>query len=292
MEDITKAMPIEKVGFVGQCQSHPSGYEHQATSRYSYHKPSTKRIAEIAMQALEAARAKDVEAHERNIPALAHNLALRERIVGMMKAAGIPDSWSERDTSSRARYPKNKTVAAGYLGDLAKHVVIADGFAYATSTYESLKTRYQAYAEEAGKEAERLERERAAEADRQKEERRKNLALASVILRYGLAEDADWPEILEQLCAKDQRLDLAVAMQQTRADWSEGPDRVSNALDRFVIETTEDKDIANDVLRCLDGFDDGRVFRDTTWNYDRLFASVSDQQLAADVQTALTHTSR
>jgi hypothetical protein len=29
------------------------------------------------------------------------------------------------------------------------------------------------------------------------------------------------------------------------------------------------------------------VFRDTTWNYDVLFASVADQQLSADVQTAL-----
>lgn len=291
MDAITKAMPIEKVGFVGQCQSHPSGYEHQATSRYSYHKPSKKHVAEIAMQALEAARAKDVEAHERNIPALAHNQALRESIVATMKAAGIPDSWSERDTSSRARFPKNKTVSAGYLADLNKHVVVADGFAHATMTYESLKTRYQTYADEAGKEAERLEQERAAEADRQKEERRKNLALASIILRYGLGEDADWPDVLDALRAKNQRLDLAVAMQQTRGDWSDGPYRVRDALNGFQIETTEDKDIANDVLSCLEEFCDGRVFRDTTWSYDRLFASVEDQQLVADVQTAFTHTS-
>lgn len=291
MDDISKAMPIEKVGFVGQCQSHPSGYQHQATSSYSFHKPSTKRIAEVAMQALEAARAKDVEAHERNVPALAHNQDLRDRIIATMKAAGIPDSWSERDTSSRARYPKNKTVPAGYLADLNKHVVVTDGFAYATSSYETLKTRYQAYADEADKEAERQERERAAEADRQKEERRKNLALASIILRYELDRDADWPDVLGALRAKNQRLDLAVAMQQTRGDWSEGPYRVRDALNGFQIETTEDKDIANDVLSCLEDFSDGRVFRDTTWSYDRLFASVEDQQLVADVQTALTHTS-
>nr|WP_315598608.1 hypothetical protein [uncultured Cupriavidus sp.] len=81
-----------------------------------------------------------------------------------MKAAGIPDSWSERDTSSRARFPKNKTASAGYLAELNKHVVVTDGFAYATSSYETLKTRYQAYADEAGKEVERQERERAVDA--------------------------------------------------------------------------------------------------------------------------------
>lgn len=289
MDDISKAMPIEKVGYVGQCQSHPSGYEHSAKVGYST--PTSSRIATYAMQALEVARAKDVEAHEKNVPALAHNKALRERVVAMMKSIGIPDSWSERDFASRSRYPKNKTVSAGYLADLAKHVVVSDGFESATHTYESLKKRYEEYAASAEREAQRAEQERAAAAEREKEARRKNLAIASIILRYSLEEDADWPDILEVLCAKDQRLDLAVAMQQTRNDWNEGAYRVSNALDRFVIETTEDKDIANDVLRCLENFDDGRVFRDTTWNYGRLFASVADQQLAADVQTALTHTS-
>ncbi|WP_434033674.1 hypothetical protein [Cupriavidus sp. a3] len=287
MEEITKAMPIEMVGHVGKCQSHPSGYEHAAKLGYS--KPSASRIAAYAMQTLEAARTKDVEAHEKNISALAHNQALRDRIVSMMKAAGIPDSWSERDHASRARYPKSKTVSAGYLSDLAKHVAVSDGFASATSTYESLKKRYEEYAATAAQEAQRAEQQRAAEADRQKEERRKNIALVSIILRHGLDEDSDWPDILEALRSKDQRLDLAVAMQQTRGDWSEGTYRVRDALDRFQIETTEDKDIANDVLACLEDFCDGRVFRDTTWNYSRLFASVADQQLAADVQQAATN---
>ncbi|AMR77634.1 hypothetical protein [Cupriavidus nantongensis] len=284
MEEITKAMPIEMVGHVGKCQSHPGGYEHAAKVGYS--KPSASQIAAYAMRALEAARAKDLEAHEKNLAALAHNQALRERVIALMKAAGIPDTWSERDHASRARYPKSRTVSAGYLGDLAKHVVVSDGFASATSTYESLKKRYEEYAATAAQEAKRAEQLREAEAERQKEERRKNIALASIILRYGLDQDSDWPDVLEALCAKHQRLDLAVAMQQTRGDWSEGPYRVRNALDRFQIETTEDKDIANDILACLEDFCDGRVFRDTTWSYDRLFASVEDQQLAADVQQA------
>lgn len=49
----------------------------------------------------------------------------------------------------------------------------------------------------------------------------------------------------------------------------------------------EDKDIANNVLGCMDDFEDGRVFRDTRWSYDALFASVEDRQMVADVQRAM-----
>jgi len=37
----------------------------------------------------------------------------------------------------------------------------------------------------------------------------------------------------------------------------------------------------------MDDFEDGRVFRDTTWNYTRLFDSVEDKQLVADVHKAM-----
>ncbi len=115
------------------------------------------------------------------------------------------------------------------------------------------------------------------------------MELAGVLLRYELPIESSWSDVLDHLCGKDQRLNLAVAMQRTRGDWSEGPYRVSNALGNFRIETNEDKDIAADVATCLYDFSDGRVFRDTTWNYTRLFASVTDQQLAADCQKAMQH---
>lgn len=53
------------------------------------------------------------------------------------------------------------------------------------------------------------------------------------------------------------------------------------------LEAARAKDIATDVLSCLEDFCDGRVFRDTTWCYSRLFESAADQQLSADVQQAL-----
>jgi hypothetical protein len=38
-----------------------------------------------------------------------------------------------------------------------------------------------------------------------------------------------------------------------------------------------------------DGDVDGRVFRDTRWNYDKLFELVNDQQLLADARLCMEH---
>lgn len=289
-----KIMPVEQTGAVGKCQSHPSGYEHACTSQYTYTKPTKQRVAQYALQQLEAARAKDVSAHEANGPALTNNVAVRAAVEQLMDSIGMPKKYSERDRNSRARYPKTITHPAGYLSDLTREVKTDDGFSSATLTYERLKTSYQAYAAEGEREAERA-KEAEARAEAEKIEKRKaDMALAGILLRYGLPLESDWSEVLEHLRGKDQRLDLAIAMRQTRGDWSEGAYRVSNALRRFTIRNDEDKDIANDVLGCTHDFEDGRVFRDTTWNYDRLFAAVATEnaQLVEDALLAYQNEDR
>jgi hypothetical protein len=119
------------------------------------------------------------------------------------------------------------------------------------------------------------------------DKRKADMELAAILLRYQLPLESSWSDVLEHLRGKDQRIDLAVAMRQTRGDWSDGCYRVTDAIRRFTIRTDEDKEIAADVLGCTAEFGDGRVFRDTAWSYDALFASVADRQLAADAQTAL-----
>jgi hypothetical protein len=290
MSDL-KIMPVEQCGAVGKCMSSPSSYESAVTSSYSYTKPTMKRIAAVALERLAAARAKDVATHEANLPALEHNKSLVERITKFMTDLGIPSSYSERDTKSRARFPKSIRHDAGYLGDIRRNIKTSDSFEHATQTYERLKNDYDAYSAAAEGEAERIAAAAKQVEAKRKAERRENLELAAIILRYELNLDADWHEVLEALRKRNQRIDLAVAMQQTRNDWNEGFYRVRVALDRFHIETEEDKEIANDVVSCFntEGDCDGRVFRDTRWSYGALFASVDDQQLAADVGTALSH---
>jgi hypothetical protein len=283
MVDQLKIMPVESCGSVNKCMASPSSY---LSHLNGYGEKTIARAAALAMRELEAARARDVATHDKNLPALENNKAIAAQIVALNEAIGMPVRWSERDRSSRARYPKTISHQAGYLTDITREVKTTDGFADATASYEQLLKSYQAYVEEGAREAtvaaQKAEREKAALVER----RKADIELAAILLRYQLPLESSWSDVLEALRGRHQRLDLAVAMAQTRGDWSEGPYRVRSAMDRFTIRDNEDKDIANDVLGCMDDFEDGRVFRDTDWSYDRLFASVEDKQLSADVKKA------
>lgn len=283
-----KIMPVEWCGKIGSCQAHPSGYASALKSRWSYGDPSQDQVADHALAQLDAARKADIAAHEKNAPALENNKLIVTYITQLMEAIGMPRSHRVRDHKSRARYPKYDTLPAGYLADLQREVKTDDGFASATSSYERMLAQYQAFKARAAQAAEQAQRERAAAAEREKQARLANVELAEIILRYGMDRESDWKDVLEALCEKHQRVDLAVAMMNVRHDWNDGPDKVSHAIDRFNIDTTEDKDIANSVMSNLgDGWDgDGRCFRDCEWNYDRLLSSITDKQLVADVTTA------
>ena len=275
---------VELCGAIGKCMASPQSY---ASAMSSYQQTNPRAVAAHALRKLEEARALDIATHEKNLPAIEANKVIAARVECLMAEIGMPTSYSERDRTSRARYPKSITHSAGYIGDLRRHCVTNDNFDTATSTYERLKREYDAYAVRAEAEAAEADRKRQREADAVIERRKADMELAALLLRYELPIESSWEDVLDALRKKNQRLDLAVAMRQTRGDWSEGPYRVRDALDRFTVETTEDKDIANDVLDCLRDFEDGRVFRDTTWNYDRLFASVEDEVLRADCLKAL-----
>lgn len=249
------------------------------------------KVAAYVLRELETARQKDVDTHTRNLPALQANQAVHDHVKAVMAAVGMPLRWSERDTKSRSRYPKTIGHDAGYLADLRREAIIDDNFEHATAVYQRLLKDYEAYAARAAAESE----QKAAAVQRQRDaelaKRRADMELAAMLLRYELPIESTWRDVLHMLAGKHQRLALAIAMQQTRSDWSEGPWRVRDALAGFQIETTEDKDIASDVLSGLEDFCDGRVFRDCRWSYTALFASIPDQQLAADAQTALAHCS-
>ncbi|EML1595563.1 hypothetical protein RVY52_000258 [Burkholderia cenocepacia] len=283
MSDDRKIRAVEQCGFVNKCMASPQSY---ASSLSTYRAPSAKTVAEHALAQLEAARAKDVALHEANLEAIERNKGTADRVRAFMEEIGMPKSWTERDTKSRSRYPKNVTRDAGWISDIARFIKTDDGFAHATHSYQTLKARYDEYAATAARETEQAEQQRQRAEQAERDARKANIELARIVLRYELDEESTWDDVLEALRGKDQRVDLAIAMMATRGDWSEGPYRVSDALHRFTIVTDEDKEIASDVVACLHDFCDGRVFRDTTWNYDRIMASVADQQLATDALTA------
>lgn len=133
------------------------------------------------------------------------------------------------------------------------------------------------------KEQERLAAEQ--EARKKEAQRLLDKDLTDMRQRYSLPEEADWEDILDHLCAKNQYLDLAIAGLLTRSDWSDGFYRVEGALKRFKINSEQDKDIAADLLGCCRGdHEDGRIFRDTDWNYNALFELINDPLLVEDAK--------
>ncbi|AOU92163.1 hypothetical protein [Achromobacter ruhlandii] len=146
MTEPLKIQELEKVGYVGSCQSSPASYASYMDSRWST--PTPERVAAHALAKLEEARQKDLAAHELNIPRIDINKAIHDRVTAMMAEIGMPSSWSEPDRKSRSRYPKSIRHDAGYLLDLRREAKTSDGFDYATTTYESLKKRYEEYAED------------------------------------------------------------------------------------------------------------------------------------------------
>lgn len=161
-----------------------------------------------------------------------------------------------------------------------------------TTRLDSLIREYEAHvkAEESARAAKEDAARRRAEAGASA------LRLGRMLQRYGLG-DLTWPELLDELCSRSKYLDLAVAGLRTRTNWSDGFWLVEDALSRFraspglgrtADEERLDDEIAADISSCLESEDgDGRVFRDTIWNYEELFKLVCDEQLVADAKECL-----
>lgn len=275
-----KVMPVEQCKLMGTMYYRTEDFKGRMNR--NWREPSMLEIADFALKSLEAARKGDIETHEKNLPAIEMNKRIREQITALNTAVSMPDGWTERDPNSRARIPRRITHRAGWRQDLDKHVIIADGFEQATANYEQRLKDYTTYREAALRDDE--QRKRAAEREKEvaAEKRRNDIQFAGILLRYELPTDSEYSDVLDALRKRDKKLDLAIAMEDTRGDWSEGYWRVSNAVDRFTMETEEDKLILNDIMRHLGDEDiDGRCFRDTTYSYTVLFGMV-DQQLLAD----------
>ena len=287
-------MKIEKCGFTGnQCYGDPaSHYEYGANSgglRYHYKLSAVKAI-EYGIAQLQEAFKKDTEIHQKNIPAIENNKAIAKRIADLMEEVKIPKSYSERDSKSRARYPKQIIHNAGYLGDIARNCTVGDGYEYSESKYKEYISIYTRKLEEAKKQEEVEKRAIENEEKNKLEARKKDIEFAALLVRYNLPIESEWEDILDALRNKNKYIDLAFAMRQVRGDWNDGCDPVEGALSGFTATTTIDKEIEKCVSEAIDNFNgdcrDGRIFRDCGWNYDAILGQVKDEVLLKDAELA------
>lgn len=239
-----------------------------------------KKLGEYKLM-LEANVAAIEETHKTNLAAIENNKLVKEKVAFVMGQIGMPTTYSKTYyKTNRSRTPTTETVRAGWFDDLQR-IAVSDGYeakiSAAKQAFESLKKKAVYEIEELRKQEQVKEKEEKA--------KKEVLAKARLQVKYGLTEGSDWDEVLEALDKKDKYFMLARAMNDVRNDWNDGFGRVEWALSKFVVETEEDKEIEADIQSCLDSEeDDGRIFRDTTYNYSVLYAK-ADEDLMKDYET-------
>ncbi|MNQ66527.1 hypothetical protein D3C85_810190 [compost metagenome] len=189
----------------------------------------------------------------------------------------IPSGYSTYEFKTNRSSKKTETRhTAGYLGDLSRNIKTDDGYTYTASQVERYKETFTQIANNL------KQKIRAVQAEKEKEEKNKKSVqvLARMQVKYGLNEHSMWEDVLEALDSKDKYFMLARAMEDTRGDWSEGFGRVEWAINKFVVESPEDKEIEDNISTFLDGeYEDGRCFRDCEWNYSVLYGKAAAEVL-------------
>lgn len=250
----------------------------------SYYERDPKTIEEVdtkltsLLAKAEQERIKVLEEHQANIPAIENNLKVREKITQIMKDIGIPNNYSTSEfKTQRSRTKTTTTHSAGYLGDLQRNVPVSD-------ESERMLTLIKSAVDSLKRHADTLKgniRKELQEAEKAEKAKKEILAKARLQVKYNLDENFEWSDVLDVLDKKDKYFMLARAMEDTRNDWNDGYGRVQYAISAFEAETEEDKEIFESIHELAYESEDidGRVFRDTEFNYSFLYGKVSEEIL-------------
>jgi hypothetical protein len=264
-----KAMKVERVDHIMRSRYSVSTYAENRV--YPYGKLSVAATVAAAKKHAEELWTKVQEIHQGNVPAIEANDATRLKVIQIMQNIGIPSAQTFY-TIKRGK-ERTHTERSGYLNDLDRYLVINDGYDQASADYRRFIAEIEEYERKQGEIEREAKAAQEAEKERQDRERRMTVAVVEVAKELGvdpLTEDA--ASLLDKILDRDKYLKLAYAMYQTRGDWTGGPWCVEHALESFKIETADDNAIYNEISALTYNWEgDGRVYRDCTWNYTRLF---------------------
>ncbi len=208
---------------------------------------------------IESDYAADVETAKANDEINAENQRLVANLRKVIVETGFPESHSEWKRNKRVSVPSNWTTC---ITVTAEHGTAT--LERRMKEFRELRAKHLAKIEQ---EAESAKRER----QRQEEKRASDLAFVDVCRAVGVDPiQATVDEVETVIRGKCKYLNLAVAMMDTRNDWSDGCYRVENALNAFESSSPVDAAIVADVQSQCDNFHDGRQFRDCEWSYDNI----------------------
>lgn len=217
--------------------------------------------------------------HEENKALIEINKGLHEKVSLLMQHIGLPTNRHKSYfKTARSRNLTHETVASGWYTDMHWACSTDDSYESHIKSIDSALNTLESKCKEVCLELDKQEREKIKESNN----KNKVMALAKLQLKHSLDDDATFEDVRLFLLDKCKYLNLAVAMVDTRGDWSDGFYRVEDAIQDFVVETELDQRIVDDVSSYLDGeHSDGRVFRDCEYNYDFL-STLIDEDLKQD----------
>jgi len=255
---------------------------------YSYsnegkYNPRWRQVVEVAKKHLQEVRAQVEATHAANIPAMASNKALYERLRTLMLEVGMPSTTWEPGKGRK----NGQSVTAGWLRDLGSSIPRDDRYGYAVQELADQENRIKQYVENQSW----LHREAARKQEKEAQKVTREREIGMLAARYGLnVMAADKNDVMEAILAADKYLALAHAFYGIRYDYNDSPHkRGRRALDRFTVETDMDRQIMDHWLETIqhqeeNGESDGRIYRDSDWNYETLYGLVKNAELLADYQ--------
>lgn len=228
-----------------------------------------------ARRKVEQLYADAVAVYERNKEKATNNKRISEYVLAVVRNFGYPESYMAYK-SDRSR-TKTKM----------QHGWVRELFRSGSEILTDPKKAYDEKIADIVKWEDEVSRQHALEeiAKTQDAKERANLRTLIVIaIKHGLTEQADAEAVLKAILAKDKYLYLAYWMRRNRGDWSDGYYYAERGIAGFAVESDQDKEIVESVTSHFQDFEDGRVFRDCGWTYDKIFA-LADQELLKDMET-------
>ncbi len=216
---------------------------------------------------------------EENQKICAENARIVSYLLDSIRNAGIPERVEVVVSGPRAMRTKREMQDAPWkrIWNMVK----------TRDTWPECEQHYKDFLQRVAKWQQEIDT-KAAEEQRKKDQEKARIEAASkriaLCLKYGFDPvKTDERDLRDLLLKKNKYLRLAYYLERNRGDWSEGPDFAESGLSGFTIDTPDDKLIYDDIQDHITNWDgDGRVFRDCTWNYGRIYSEFVPAELLSD----------
>ena len=242
--------------------------------------------SEVPQPSIALARA--AKAYEESKPLVAENQAICDEnrrivtaLIQSIENAGIPGRVEVVVSGPRAMRTKREMQEAPWKS-LGGRVRQTDYWPESERRYKEFLARVAKWQEEIDAKKKAEEREQAKKRETIEAESRR----ITLCLKYGADPvKTSLYDLREMLLRKNKYLHLAYFLEKNRGDWNDGPSYAEAGLNGFTIETPDDQLIYDDINGSIEDWQgDGRVFRDCTWNYGRIYAEFVPAELRADFE--------